>query len=65
MKVYVIKAESGIQGLCNIGAGLTEKAAWLDALGPNPSAQQKQLAKRKYWIAIEEHEALECVHYNH
>ena len=65
MKVYIIKAESGIKGLCNIGAGLTEKAAWLDALGPDPSAQQKQLARRKYWVTIEEHDCLEDVSYNH
>jgi hypothetical protein len=61
MKVYIIKAQSGISGTCNMGAGLTEKDAWQDALGPDPSPQQKKLAKTKYWVSEEEHDSLECV----
>ena len=51
---YIIKTQSGISGLCNLGDGQTEKAAWEDAFGPKPwTPYQKQQAK-KAWCVKEE-----------
>ena len=54
---YIIKAESGISGLCNLGNGPTEKAAWEDAFGPKPwSNYQKRAAKRAWCVKVESDE---------
>ena len=54
---YIIKAESGISGLCNLGDGPTEKAAWEDAFGPKPwSNYQKRAAKRAWCVKVESDE---------
>jgi hypothetical protein len=54
---YIIKAESGISGLCNLGDGITEKAAWTDAFGPKPwSDSTKRFAKKAWCVKIESDE---------
>lgn len=54
---YIIKAESGISGLCNLGDGKTEKEAWLDAFGPKPwSDYTKRCAKRAWCVKVESDE---------
>jgi len=46
---YIIKAESGIRGTCNLGDGNTEKAAWADAFGPKPWSDSTKRAAKKAW----------------
>jgi hypothetical protein len=51
---YIIKAESGISGTCNLGDGKTEKAAWEDAFGSKPwTDSQKRSAKKAWCVKIE------------
>jgi hypothetical protein len=46
---YIIKAESGISGTCNLGDGSTEKDAWADAFGPKPWSDSTKRATKKAW----------------
>jgi hypothetical protein len=46
---YIIKAESGISGICNLGEGLSEKAAWEDAFGPKPWTDYQKRSAKKCW----------------
>jgi len=56
---YVIKAESGISGLCNLGDGPTEKSAWEDAFGPKPwSDWQKKSAKKAWCVKVDSDEPI-------
>jgi hypothetical protein len=54
MKRYIIKTESGISGLCNLGDGPTEKAAWEDAYGPKPWTDSTKKAAKKAWCVVED-----------
>jgi hypothetical protein len=46
---YIIKTESGISGICNLGEGLSEKAAWEDAFGPKPWTDYQKRSAKKCW----------------
>jgi len=48
--MYVIEGQSGVNQFkrCTIGAGATEEAAWLDALGPKPWSDRAKKLKKIY-----------------
>jgi len=65
MKRYIIKSESGAHyGTCNLGDGLTEKAAWEDAFGPKPWTKWQKQSAKKGWCVAEEMEEGEPVSYS-
>jgi hypothetical protein len=46
---YVIKAQSGISGTCNLGEGNSAPAAWEDAFGRKPWTDSTKRAARRAW----------------
>jgi len=59
---YIIKAESGISGLCNLGDGPSAAAAWEDAFGRKPWSDAQKKAAKKAWC--EKVESDEPVNYS-
>ena len=64
MKRYIITAESGISGTCNLGDGETPAAAWADAFGPKPWGDYQKRAAKKAWVHEVELEPGEPVDYS-
>jgi len=64
MKRYIVQAESGISGTCNLGDGETAKAAWEDAFGPKPWTDYQKKSAKKAWITEVEMEKDEPVSYS-
>jgi len=55
---WVIEAKSGAHyGVCVLGQGETEAAAWIDAIGPKPwTSYQKRSAKAAWARQLEDGE---------